>query len=271
MTGDVGPGSEEPEADQPELAPVAKPVTHKKLYVRAGLAHIAPLESSSEMELADVDGAASLAVENGPIAGSGASISSATTFALTVGYRLPYLNGKLSLETVLGLPFTVKFKATGTLANESLAPMALGIPTGVPPLGEELGEAKAAPPMLTLVYTANKLGPITPFFGAGAVVLIAYDAHITNPMLSEVSQPEFHVSPAPGLVLQGGLEAKLWRNLFLRLDVKFIAFMRAHAEVHHIEVRTPELPLFDTVEVGTAKMNMWVNPLIIQAGLGLDF
>ena len=29
--------------------------------------------------------------------------------------------------------------------------------------------------------------------------------------------------------------------------------------------------VFDTVEVGTAKMNVWVNPLIIQAGVGTDF
>ena len=32
-------------------------------------------------------------------------------------WALPIGTGKLSLETVLGLPFTVKFRATGTLAN----------------------------------------------------------------------------------------------------------------------------------------------------------
>jgi hypothetical protein len=53
--------------------------------------------------------------------------------------------------------------------------------------------------------------------------------------------------------------------------VKFIAGMLARARVEHIQVQTPELPLFDTVEVGTAKMSMWVNPLIIQAGIGTDF
>ena len=47
--------------------------------------------------------------------------------------------------------------------------------------------------------------------------------------------------------------------------------MLARASVKHVQVRTPELPLFDTVEVGTAKMSVWVNPLIIQAGLGADF
>ena len=248
------------------------PDKHKKrLYVRAGIAHVAPLASSREMELADVDGAASLAVQNGPIAGSGATVTSATIPALIVGYVLPVLDRRLALEVVLGLPFTVKFRATGTLANESIAPTALGIPTGVPALGPELGEAKAAPPTITAVYTLTKRGPIRPFVGAGLSVLFAYGAKVTNPMLVEVSQPEFEIAPAPGLVLQAGIEAKLYKKIYARLDVKFIALMLARGEVRHVQVRTPELPLFDTVEVGTAKMSLWVNPLIIQAGIGADF
>ena len=259
----------EAEAEVTRVAPA--PVKRKRFYVRAGIIHVAPQSSSREMELADIDGAASLAVENGPIAGSGAEVGSATVPGLILGYVLPFLDDRLSLETVLGMPFTVKFRATGTLANESIAPTALGIPTGVMPLGPELGEAKAAPPLLTLVYSLMQRGPVRPYVGAGVAVLIAYDAKVTNPMLTEVSQPEFEVAPAPGLVFQGGLEAKLWKGIYARLDVKFIALMLARAEVHHIQVRTPELPLFDTVEVGTAKMSVWVNPLIVQAGLGLDF
>ena len=243
----------------------------KRLYLRAGVAIIKPLSVSREMELADVDGAASLAIENGPIAGSGASVGSATVPALIIGYRLPWLNNRLSIETVLGLPFEVKLKATGTLKNESLAPMALGIPTGVPPLGEELGTAKAAPPTLTAVYNLRDKGRVQPYVGAGVAVLFAYNEKVTNPMLTEVSQPEMSIAPAPGFVIQGGLEAKLFSRVYARLDVKFIALMMARAEVKHVQVRTPELPLFDTVEVGTAKMNVWVNPLIIQAGIGTDF
>jgi outer membrane protein W len=165
----------------------------------------------------------------------------------------------------------VKLKATGTLKNESLAPMALGIPTGVPPLGEELGTATAAPPTLTAVYTVYDKGRIQPYVGAGVAVLFAFNEKVTNPMLTEVSQPEMSIAPAPGLVFQGGIEAKLFSRVYARLDVKFIALMMARAEVKHVQVRTPELPLFDTVEVGTAKMNVWVNPLIIQAGIGTDF
>lgn len=240
---------------------------YKKLYVRAGIAHVSPLAQSRELELADIDGPASLAVQNGPIAGSGSTISSATIPAITIGYRL---RERLSLETVVGVPFTVKFKATGTLRDMSIAPTALGIPTGVPALGEELGEAKAAPPMVTLVYELRK-GPVRPFVGAGLAILFGYDGKVTNPVLTEVAPVDLKISPAPGLVLQGGLEARLAKRIYARLDLKFIAGMLARARAEHVQVRAPELPLFDTVEVGTAKMSVWVNPLIVQLGIGTDF
>ncbi|MBA2543382.1 MAG: hypothetical protein H0V17_27320 [Deltaproteobacteria bacterium] len=259
-----------PPMDEPEPVAIkakAKPATFKKIYLRGGIAHVAPLSQSRELELADIDGPASLAVQNGPIAGSGSTVSSATIPAITIGYRL---TPRISLETVLGVPFTVKFKATGTLRDMSIAPTALGIPTGVPPIGEELGEAKAAPPMITAVYELTR-GKVRPYVGAGVAVLFAYGGKLTNPVLTEVSQPEMKISPAPGLVLQTGLEAKIAGRVYARLDVKFIALMLARARVEHVEVRAPALPLFDTVEVGTAKMSVWVNPLIVQLGVGTDF
>lgn len=257
--------------DVPVPPPAAKQPKKKRFYIRAGVAVVDPLSSSNPLELADVDGPASLAIQNGPIAGSGATVSSATIAAFILGYRLPVMDGRLSLETVLGLPFTVKFQSTGTLANQSIAPMALGIPTGVPALGPDLGEAKAAPPLVTAVYDLLGKGPVRPFVGAGVAILLSYDAHVTNALLTEVSQPDMSIAPAPGLVLQAGVEVKVWKEWYARLDAKFIAFMEARAEVHHIQMKTPAIPLFDTVEVGTAKMSVWVNPLIIQAGIGTDF
>jgi len=252
----------------PSLTASAEP--RKKFYVRPGVARLTPLEQSREMELADVDGPASLAVKNGPIAGSGASVSSATIFGMIVGYNLPWKDGRLAVETILGLPFTVKFNATGTLANESIAPTALGLPTGVGPLGSELGQAKAIPPLVTVIYRVQQ-GRVEPYVGAGAAVMFTTDAKVTNPMLTAVSQPTMSIAPAPGLVLQTGVDAMITKHVYARLDVKFIALMLARARVEHIQVQTPDLPLFDTVEVGTAKMSMWVNPLIIQAGIGTDF
>ena len=253
-----------------EAAP--RPAKKKqRLYVRLGVAFVDPLSSSRELELADVDGPASLAVKDGPIAGSGVSIGSSTMFAAIIGYVLPVLHDRLSIETILGPPLDVKFTATGTLANQSLAATALGLPTGVMPLGPQLGEAKGVPPVITAVYALRDHGPVIPYAGGGVAVLFAYGAKTTNPTLTAVSQPDMSITPAPGLALQAGIDAHIWKRVYARLDVKYIAFMLAHAEVHHIQVATPELPLFGNVEVGTARMSVWVNPLIVQAGLGADF
>jgi outer membrane protein len=245
-------------------------LTYERLYFRAGILHIAPMSESRELELSGVHGAASLAVMDGPIEGSGAALDPLTVPAVIAGYTLPVLNDRLSIETVLSTPVHVKFRATGSLANMSIAPEALGIQTGVPALGPNLGEADAAPPLVTLVYRLFDLGPLHPYAGAGLGVLVTYNTRATNPVLTEVAQPTFDIDPAPGLVLQSGLDLRLWRRVIARVDVKYIAFMKAHATVENIQVATPGIPLFESTQVGSATMDMWVNPLIVQVGVGVD-
>ena len=268
----------DPDPDVSATAEVAAPrpegvvaPVKKRFYLRVGAVLVKPLSSSDPIALSDIDGPASLAIQNGPIAGSGATVGSAVTPGLVIGYRLPYFHRRLSIETVLGAPFTVKFQSTGTLANQSLAPTVLGIPTGVMALGPELGEIKAAPPVATVVYSLIDHGVVQPYVGAGIAVLFSYGAKVTNPILTAISQPEMSVPPAPGLVLQAGTDVKVYKEWYLRLDVKYVAFMEARAEVHNIVVATPDIPLFGDVEVGTAKLDVMVNPLIVQAGIGTDF
>jgi len=258
-------------AERPERADRTRPtITWERIYVRAGVLHMTPLSQSDEIVLSGVDGPASLAVTAGPIAGSGVALDPFTKPAVIAGYVLPIWNDRLSLETVLSTPLRVKFRATGSLADMSIAPDALGIPTGVPPLGAELGEADAAPPMVTAVYRLATLGPVRPYAGAGVNVLLTYNPRATNPVLTEVEEPTFHVDPALGLVLQTGFDVALWRRVHLRADVKYVAFMKAHATVSNLHVRTPSIPLFESAEVGQATMDMWVNPLILQLGVGVD-
>ena len=254
-----------------ETEPGREPsLSYKRLYVRAGVAHIEWLSSAQELQLSGVDGPASLAVTDGPIAGSGTEVEPMTIPAVIAGYTLPVLDDRLSLETILGAPLHVHFRATGTLATMSIAPEALGIPTGIPALGSELGEADAAPPIITAVYRIAELGPVHPYVGLGIGVLVTYNAHATNPVLTEVAEPTFHIDPAPGLVLQTGLDIAVWGRVALRADVKYVALMKAHATVENIQVRTPELPLLETAKVGSATLDMWVNPLVVQLGIGVD-
>ena len=256
-------------AEKPVEVKPAKPKL-RRIFLRAGVALVQPFSSSKPLELANLSGSASLALSNGPIAGSGATVGNAWTPALIIGYVIPKWHDRFAIETILGLPFTVKFQATGTLANQSLAPTVLGLPTGVMPLGSTLGEAQAVPPVVTMTYALLQ-GPVKPYVGAGVAVLFASSAKITNPQLTMLSQPEFDIDPAPGLVAQAGIDAKIWKRVYARLDVKFIALMEANATIHHLLVATPSLPLFGAADVDTAKMSVMVNPLIVQVGVGTDF
>jgi outer membrane protein W len=252
------------------LAGPAQADSHR-VYLRGGVVHVMPFSSSSELELSGVEGPASLALQDGPVAGSGTAVDSMTTAGLTIGYRIPAFGDRLAIETVLAPPLHLRFHGTGTLADESIAPDALGIPTGVPALGPELGEARGAPPILIATWRLLDSEAFQPHIGLGGTVLLAYDAKMTNPTLVEMGRPRLRIEPAPGLVAQAGLDARIWRRLRGRIDVKYVAFMTTRATVDDLRVRTPELPLFEAVEVGSATMEVTLNPVIVQAGVGADF
>jgi outer membrane protein W len=242
-----------------------------RFYFRAGPLWLTPMERSEELVLSNVAGPASLAVDNGPIAGSGASVSGAMIPAVQVGFVLPWLDRRLSVETVLGTPFEIEFVAEGSLATESIAPEAMGIPTGVPPLGSELGRIKAVAPVVTAVYRFVNPTRFTPYAGGGLTLLMGYGGEITNPTLTEVGEPDFEVNRDLGYVVQGGLESRIFGRFFVTADVKFAAFLSARGVARNVHVRAPALPLYDTVEVGTATMDVQVNPLVLQLGAGLNF
>lgn len=188
-----------------------------------------------------------------------------------VGVVLPVANRKLSLETVLGIPTPTRFQATGKLATESLAPTFMGMETGIEPLGADLGEVTFAPPIVTAVYRVAKLGPVTPIAGAGVMVLMGRNAKITNAVLQEAGDPKLSIKPSPGLVVQGGLDITLWKRVAARIDVKYVLGMKVNATIEDIAVTPKAIPTLGSIEVGDAVMSAKVAPLIVQAGVGVDF
>lgn len=272
---DAGPKADEAPKDKAEPpAPAAAPKErpwYRRFYIRLGFGRVMPQVKSDPIVLSNVDGAASLSIHDGPIAGSGSDISAANIPSGAIGFHLPGAGDHLALEIVIGTPLHVKFTGTGTVANMSLAPTALGLPTGVPALGPEFGEADAVPPIVTLLYKLMPHGRVQPYAGLGATVMFTFNAKATNPILNEVAPPTMKIDPAPGLVLQGGLDVQVYKQVYARLDVKYIAFMKAKAHIDHIQVATPDLPLFGSVEVGSANATAYVNPLIVAAELGYDF
>jgi outer membrane protein W len=212
------------------------------LYFRVGVLGLFPNPKSSEAVLSDVTGPATLAVQNGPIAGSSAGMGSSVLPALTLGYRFW---DQFTVETILAPPPTINLTAGGTLANKSLATTILGtLPTGVPPLGTQLGTTKALPPVLTLTYRFLPHYPIHPYLGAGVAYLYAYDAVITNKVLTQVSQPTVSITPSWGYVLQTGADIQLWKGLYLTGDFKFIGGLSTTATVSNVVLTIPGLPLY---------------------------
>src|SRR5688500_14837916 len=187
------------------------------IYFRAGLLHQESNAQATEIEL--------------PIplpmsaSGTGSAIEmidSQIPFAAIIGYSLPALDGRLALETVLGFPTRVEFRATGALATESLAPFISGMPSGIAALGSDLGAATFATPLLTAVYRLPSLGRVTALVGAGGILMYAYDETITNPILVAAGEPTLSIAPAIGFVLQTGAEVRVWGRISARLDVKYV-------------------------------------------------
>ena len=259
---------DEPQKDEP----VAKPKKHareERFYFRAGLSHVQPGISSSGMTL-EPEGIARLATPTEPVQGS---VKSDPTNVLTaiIGYAPRTFRGYVGFETIIGVAKKAKLKATGDLANKSLAPTALDlVPTGIPPLGEELGEASAAPLMLTIVGRAPALGPARFYAGGGGAVLFVLDAKVTNPVLTEVATPKLDIAPSLGVVAQAGVDVHIVDRFYARLDFKELWFQAAETRISNIRVKTT-IPLLETVNVGSAKSESKANPKIFSIGVGASF
>jgi len=262
---------DEGDAVAAELArPRPRPRRHRnQLYVVAGVAHVDARVASGGLQL-DPTGLASLAAMPGPVQG-GVESDPANILAGMIGFAPAALRGYVAFETIIGVPKTTQLRATGDLANKSLAPTALGfVPTGIPPLGTQLGEAKATPPMLTALLRLPALGPLRFYVGGGASVLFVTDAKITNPVLTQVATPRLEVTPAAGAVGQVGVDIHLFDRLSARIDVKELWFQSSEATISNIRVHTT-IPLLETVDVGSAKSVLRANPIIVQAGIGASF
>jgi hypothetical protein len=112
---------------------------------------------------------------------------------------------------------------------------------------------------------------VTPIAGVGAMVLLSRNAKITNPVLNEAGDPKLKIAPAPGLVLQSGLEIKLTKRIAARLDIKYVLGLKVKATIEDIAVTPKAIPTLGSIPVGDAVMLAKVTPLILQGGVGVDF
>jgi len=250
----------------PVRTPLDKRVRNE-FYFRAGPAYIDPRVATGGVQIVPTP-LLSIAALPTTVAGSISSANGAI-FASIIGFAPAALGGHVAFETILAYPSPTKFQASGPLATQSLAPSELGFPTGIPPLGSNIGQAMVAPVMATAVARLP-LGPVTLYAGGGPSVLLVTDTKITNTVLTQVATPTFSVTPALGVVAQAGLDVQLWGPIHARVDFKELWFQTSQVTISNIQVHTT-IPDLEVVNVGSVKSSITPNPIVLMAGAGASF
>ncbi|NHN39602.1 outer membrane beta-barrel protein [Pseudomaricurvus alcaniphilus] len=178
------------------------------IFVRAGLATVAPDESS--------DGVAIPALDIAPIAGTEAQVDDNTQPGLTITYML---SNKLGIELLASTPFTHDISAN--LNGYS------------PGLKVDAAEAKHLPPTLSAVYYpfADSGSAFQPYAGLGLNYTIFFEEDVDSDLealtgtLAGASGPvpmKLKLDNSLGLALQLGADYSLDKNWHLNASVRWI-------------------------------------------------
>ncbi len=243
----------------------------KPFYFRAGVTLIRPDSSSTEVSLeTDQNSTAAQtlvalgAVHEGEIEGSGIAVGDSNVPTVTLGYVLPYADGHLSVETIVGLPYTVDINHTGSLKNESQL--------SLPVFGEKLGETKALSPAVSLVYKFMLEEKFRPYVGAGFAYLMTYDSEVTNSIVKGAfgNDVEMDIDNGLGYLLQVGAEYNFYESWFVTADVKYVGGLDLDAEVSNLSVPASGSP-FDGAPLGKNTTTVTVDPWAYSIGVGFSF
>lgn len=249
-------------------------------YGRLGVLHFHYYGSTTDLHVDNATGLAAQAFGPGgsDLSGTGSSAGNLTTMGGMLGLYLPKTNHHLAVEVQLAPPLKLDFQVSGDAVDKSLAPTALNgangetIPTGVPPLGRNIGTFKALPPNFTLVYRPWVDTLIQPYIGAGAMYLYTYDTDVSNTVLNELGEPSLYLSKPVACVGQLGSDFNLPNNMFLNFDVKYVGCADVKSRVSNIKVNSPTLsPTFGDVDVGSVSSTNHFRAVLYQISFGMHF
>ena len=240
-------------------------------YVSAGFTQMSLDSSSKEIVLSDLGDASKLALEAGPIAGSGVTVAGDGQPSLTVGYRFKS-KPRLSIETVIAPPFTLDLEFTGTIRNESIAPLALGtLETGIPAFGSEFASTKALPAVLTLVYSFNPDGRFQPYIGAGLTAIYTFDHKIKNTELLREGTPKMSVDLAIGPIFQLGMVGRLSDRVSWVAEVKRGAGIGIEGRMRNITLLSQNFSdVVGPATVGVGELSLDVDATVLNVSIRWD-
>ncbi len=94
---------------------------------------------------------------------------------------------------------------------------------------------------------------------------------MTNPILTEVGEPELEIENKFGWVGQVGVDWRMTDYWWLAADFKYISVKDVSATVERTFIRAPGLPQYQYAEVGDAEFNADMNVYAFSLGVGFTF
>jgi outer membrane protein len=204
------------------------------IIVRAGAAHVAPDEDSSELKAGGA-----------PVTGTKATLNDNTQLGLTATYMI---TDKIGVELLAATPFSHRIGVKGVDA-------ALGLPAGS--IDGKFADTKHLPPTVSLqFYPLGGNSGVQPYVGAGLNYTWFFDEGVTSRQKAN-GFSRFRLKNSVGLALQAGIDVPLNDRLVL------------NAAVWYIDIDTKATVQHNAL--GKIKVDVDVDPWVYFVGLGYKF
>lgn len=119
----------------------------------------------------------------------------------------------------------------------------------------KLASTWVLPPTLTAQYHFNAHGKVRPYVGAGANYTIFWNEKASQGLQAAVGPTHVHMSDSFGWAGQAGIDVDISKRVFFNLDAKYIKI-----------ATTAQL---DTSAIGTQRVRIHLDPLVLGVGLGI--
>jgi len=121
----------------------------------------------------------------------------------------------------------------------------------------KLASTWVLPPTLTAQYHFNPAGHVRPYVGAGINYTIFYSEKASSGLKAAVGPTKVNMKNSLGPAIQAGVDFDIGKNVFLNLDAKWI--------------QIDTTARLDTTALGTEKVKVHLDPLVIGIGIGTKF
>ena len=113
------------------------------------------------------------------------------------------------------------------------------------------------PPTLTLQYHFAPEGSVRPYVGAGVNYTIFYSEKASDGLEAAVGDTGVHMKDSFGWALQAGVDVPISERAFINFDVKYV------------DIDTTAR--LSTTAIGTQRVRVHLDPLILGVGVGMRF